>query len=918
VKLANTVNQNTKPSTTRIRSNPARWQRLKSILADVLEHTSPEERTAALEQSCDGDTALLREAQKLLAQDTSVFEEFAEIAATRLRCDERDRIGERMGAYAVVKELGRGGMGAVYLAERADGQFEKRVAIKVLKRGTDTDEVLRRFRIERQILANLEHPHITRLLDAGTTTDGLPYFIMEFIEGTPIAQFVRHENVDLRGRLMLFLKVCSAVNLAHRHQIIHRDIKPGNVLVNEDGEPKLLDFGIAKLLSVDSDDGITTVAAERRLTPRYAAPEQNEGQSATIATDVYSLGALLYELLTNKPLYAGSDKLSEDVGSEHLADVVTGAKTERQLRSQLDQIIARAMQRDPAQRYSSVGALSNDVEQYLDGAAPRSEHFSTSPADAKSTRPKLDGRPNSRHHWYIAGTGLSAIVLAAILFFSTRTKLPWLNTVRTATTPAGTNSAPLAAVRSIAVLPFEPLGQDMNDELLGLGMADAVIGRMSNLKQLIVLPTSAVSRYKRPATDALAAGRALGVDAILSGTVQRSGDRVRTTVQLVHVASGRTVWSEKFDQTFTDIFGVQDTISDNVARSLALNLTGGEQKQLAKRYTTNADAYGEYLMGLYFWNTRSKDGLEKAIDHFGRAVEKDPNFALAYALMADCYYLQFNYRYGSGSQWVQHAKAAVDRALLLDDSIAETHVAAAMIEFYQQDSQVAIASLRRALALNPNLAVAHLRYGWELSSSGHLDEAVREIKRAQELDPLSPTNNTALGLILGLARQFRGCLDYCYKAAELAPNEATFQENLAYAYLLNGRYQEAIEHYQRVAVINPDKQGDVLASVATALISMGRKSEAELMMPEILRLATIDKVNPYYIVALYGARGDKNAAFDWFEKGLRRASEVRMKELQSGMIRYEPLLDPLRSDSRFAALLRKHNRGSLLETPTSR
>jgi eukaryotic-like serine/threonine-protein kinase len=918
VKLANTVNQNTKPSTTRIRSNPARWQRLKSILADVLEHTSPEERTAALEQSCDGDTALLREAQKLLAQDTSVFEEFAEIAATRLRCDERDRIGERMGAYAVVKELGRGGMGAVYLAKRADGQFEKRVAIKVLKRGTDTDEVLRRFRIERQILANLEHPNITRLLDAGTTTDGLPYFIMEFIEGTPIARFVRHENVDLRGRLMLFLKVCSAVNLAHRHQIIHRDIKPGNVLVNEDGEPKLLDFGIAKLLSVDSDDGITTVAAERRLTPRYAAPEQNEGQSATIATDVYSLGALLYELLTNKPPYAGSDKLSEDVGSEHLADVVTCAKTERQLRSQLDQIIARAMQRDPAQRYSSVGALSNDVERYLDGAAPRSEHFSTSPADAKSTRPKLDGRPNSRHHWYIAGTGLSAIVLAAILFFSTRTKLPWLNTVRTATTPAGANSAPLAAVRSIAVLPFEPLGQDMNDELLGLGMADAVIGRMSNLKQLIVLPTSAVSRYKRPATDALAAGRALGVDAILSGTVQRSGDRVRTTVQLVHVASGRTVWSEKFDQTFTDIFGVQDTISDNVARSLALNLTGSEQKQLAKRYTTNADAYGEYLMGLYFWNTRSKDGLEKAIDHFGRAVEKDPNFALAYALMADCYYLQFNYRYGSGSQWVQHAKAAVDRALLLDDSIAETHVAAAMIEFYQQDSQVAIASLRRALALNPNLAVAHLRYGWELSSSGHLDEAVREIKRAQELDPLSPTNNTALGLILGLARQFRGCLDYCYKAAELAPNEATFQENLAYAYLLNGRYQEAIEHYQRVAVINPDKQGDVLASVATALISMGRKSEAELMMPEILRLATIDKVNPYYIVALYGARGDKNAAFDWFEKGLRRASEVRMKELQSGMIRYEPLLDPLRSDSRFAALLRKHNRGSLLETPTSR
>ena len=283
------MNQNTKAGTTRIRSNPARWQRLKSILADVLEHASPEERTAALKQSCAGDAALLREAQKLLAQDTSIFEELAEIAATRLQCDKRDRIGERMGAYAVVKELGRGGMGAVYLAERADGQFQKRVAIKILKRGTDTEEVLCRFRTERQILAELEHPNITRLLDAGTTADGLPYFVMEFVEGIPITRFVQRENVDLRGRLSLFIKVCSAVELAHRHQVIHRDIKPHNVLVNADREPKLLDFGIAKLLSVDSDEGMTTVAAERRLTPLYAAPEQRAGQPATIATDVYSL-----------------------------------------------------------------------------------------------------------------------------------------------------------------------------------------------------------------------------------------------------------------------------------------------------------------------------------------------------------------------------------------------------------------------------------------------------------------------------------------------------------------------------------------------------------------------------------------------------------------------------------------------------
>jgi len=572
------VNKKTEPTTTQIKSNPARWQRLKNILADVLEQTSFEERTSVLRRSCADETALLREAEKLLAHDTAAFEEFAEFAATHLRHDERDRIGERIGAYAIVTELGRGGMGAVYLAERADGQFEKRVAIKVLKRGTDTDEVLRRFRIERQILANLEHPNITRLLDAGTTNDGLPYFVMEFIEGTPITQFVQLENIDLRGRLKLFLKICSAVDLAHQNQIIHRDIKPTNVLVRRDGEPKLLDFGIGKLLDVNSKDADITMPAERRLTPLYASPEQNAGQSTSIASDVYSLGALLYELLTAQPPRRNSDSTpSADVEFEHLiapplpSDVVTDPKTKQQLQGQLDQIVATATRRDPAQRYSSAAGLAEDIERYLNGAAPRSDHFSRATIAAESGSRNLNLAASSRRRWYITAAALAIIVIAAAVVLP-RLSVSWLEkhgigNATPATSPANVKDT----VRSIAVLPFEPLGQDMNDELLGLGMADAVIGRMSSLKQLVVLPTSAVSKYKGPANDPLAAGRALGVDAILSGTVQRSGEHVRATVQLVNVRNGHTVWSEKFDQTFTDIFGIQDSISDSVARSLALN-----------------------------------------------------------------------------------------------------------------------------------------------------------------------------------------------------------------------------------------------------------------------------------------------------------------------------------------------------------
>ncbi len=897
------LNRKARSTATRSESDPARWQRLKHLLADALERTSIEERTTMLRRSCADDAALLREAEDLLAGDTAVFEQLAEVARARLNQNEEDRIGERIGAYAIIRELGRGGMGAVYLGERADGQFQKLVAIKILKRGTDTDEVLRRFRNERQILANLDHSNITRLLDAGSTGDGLPYFVMEFVEGTPITRFVQRENLDLRQRLELFLKVCSAVDLAHRNHIIHRDIKPGNILVKHDGEPKLLDFGIAKLLS-RCDDGDITVAVERRLTPTYAAPEQAAGQSATVATDIYSLGALLYELLTNQPpLCASSPNNLPPEDNSTPVRCVTDARRKHELEGQLAQIVQRAMEKEPVKRYPSVTDLAADIEQYVNGKA----------ASTTVARLGVSGtKAKARRRWYITAPIVGIVLLTAALVLLPGKIASLKNyTIIHRTAPVSSAATPDDSIHSIGVLPFEPLGQDTNDELLGLGMADAVIGRMSNLKQVAVLPTSAVSKYKGAENDPVAAGHALGVDAVLSGTIQRSGDRIRATVQLVRVATGRTVWSDKFDQTFTDIFGLQDAISDSIAKSLALNLSADEQKQLVKHYTTNAAAYGEYLMGLYFYNTRSRDGFNKAIDHFGRAIEKDPNFALAYALMSDCYFLQMYYRYDSKPDRVQNAKAAAERALSLDDSIAEAHVALANVQFDQEDHQGGMDSLRRALALNPNLAIAHQRYAWALCSSGQLDNALREMKRAQELDPLSPTNNTALGVVLIFARQFRSALEYCYKAAELAPDQPAMQENLALAYAFNGMYQQAIEHYKKEGELSPQSKGDVRAFVVITLAMAGRNSEAEGSMHDLLDLARAGKVDPYNMTLMYTARGEKERAFAWLDKTLQNGSGG--VHAYDRMIRYDPMLDPLRSDSRFASFLRQHDRSSLLD-----
>jgi DNA-binding winged helix-turn-helix (wHTH) protein/TolB-like protein/tetratricopeptide (TPR) repeat protein len=562
----------------------------------------------------------------------------------------------------------------------------------------------------------------------------------------------------------------------------------------------------------------------------------------------------------------------------------------------------------PGRGYRFVAEVS---DQTANGSATVKSEQGTGPTLAENGTEVVTAKGRQQSPGKIGGplalAVLGLIVLAAA-FLAQGPSVDWLRKHEVGS--AGPSISPGTVtdrVHSIAVLPFQPLGQEMNDELLGLGMADAVIDRISNLKQLVVLPTSAVSKYKGPVDDPLAAGRALQVDAILTGTIQRSGDQVRATVQLVHVASSRTIWSEKFDQTFTDIFGIQDSISDSVVRSLALNLTTDERKQLGRHYTRNVAAYDSYLMGLYFWNKRSREGLEKAIDYFGRAVQQDPNFALAYALMTDCYYLQVYYGYSAASDTIGNAKAAADHALLLDDSVAEAHVARAMVHCLKHEPRPSMESLRRALELNPNSAIAHLRYAWSLCAFGQLNDAVREMKRAQELDPLSATNSTALGILLTFARQFDGALTYCSRAAELEPNNYLMRCNLAISYGLNGMFQQAIDQYRMAGELSLDSKGDVLASIATMLTSAGRKSEADSMMPEILKLAIEGKADPYNLAILCAARGDKEEGFKWLAKAAAN------RQLMSGILRYDPQLDPLRSDNRFAALLRQHDRASLLE-----
>lgn len=363
--------------------NQERWTRFKKVVTEAMKADSPASRTALLLRECGDDPTLRYEAESFFSDIETTdgggedpFEEWVTVAAAATHEGEPVMAGRRLGAYVIVQELGRGGMATVYLAVRADGYFEKKVAIKVLQptRGGHTAELLRRFRAEREVLASLEHPNIATILDAGTTEDGLPYFVMEYVRGLPVVDYIRDHNLPFPDRLTLFLKICAAVEVAHRKRIVHRDLKRNNILVNEEGEPKLLDFGIAKLL--EEDQASHTATGQQRLTPISASPEQACGEPVTMASDIYALGVLLYEILTgrNPHLFSSSSPDLDEVArivcsTEPIAPslAVTDPEMQRALKGDLDAIVLRAIEKHPKQRYASIGDLTRDIRHHMTG-----------------------------------------------------------------------------------------------------------------------------------------------------------------------------------------------------------------------------------------------------------------------------------------------------------------------------------------------------------------------------------------------------------------------------------------------------------------------------------------------------------------------------------------------------------------------
>lgn len=456
--------------------------------------------------------------------------------------------------------------------------------------------------------------------------------------------------------------------------------------------------------------------------------------------------------------------------------------------------------------------------------------------------------------------------------------------------PGGTDGS-----GSIAILPFRSLNGPAYDDFLGPGMTDTLIAKLSNIHQVAVRPTSAVIKYAATNPDSLEAGRDLGVESVLEGTVQRSGDRVRVTVQLLRVRDGKPLWAQSFDERLTDIFTVQDAISEQVARAMLLKLTGTERESLKKRYTENFEAYQAYLRGRQIWNKRSQDSLKRSIGYFQQATASDPSYALAYAGIADAYSLMAYYRFAPllEEENYQKAKAAALHALEIDDSLAEAHTSLGLIKtYYEHDTLGGEKEYQRAIALKPNYATARQWYSDYLAMEDRPSEAMAEIKRALEIDPLSPIINATLGERLLYAREYDQAVAQLRKTLEIDPDCFIARYLLSLALEQKGMYREAVAELTKV---KEQFGGGLMYAAALGHIYAvsGDKGGARKILNELLKN---DPGGEYAIATIYAGLGENRQAFQWLQRV--------HKKVGVGLLKTDPRLNTLRSDPKFAELLR--------------
>ncbi len=785
-------------------------------------------------------------------------------------------IGERLSHYRILEKIGAGGMGEVYRAR--DEHLGRDVAIKVLPVGTLADEHARkRFHKEAEALAKLTHPYIATVYEFDTQ-DGLDFLVMEYVAGATLREKLAQGPLPEKEVVQLGAQLAEGLAAAHERGVVHRDLKPGNIGLTTEGRVRVLDFGLAKLLQPVSEkstiESLTEAPGFAGTLP-YMPPEQLRGERVDPRSDIWSTGAVLYEMSS------GRRPFPETLGPRLVEAILHQAPqppraVNRRISAALENIILKCLDKDPGRRYQSAKELQVDLER-LSAPVP----LVVAPAVRRGALARQGTVALA------AGCVVLLALLLALNFGGLRDRL--------------LGRAGLPRIQSLAVLPLENLSHNPEQEYFADGMTEALITELSKIGGLKVISRTSSMEFKGVKKPAPLIAGALGVDALIEGSVLREGDQVRITVQLIHGATDQHLWAESYQRELRSILTLQSEIARRIAKEIKIKLTPQQEMRLATAHVVIPQAHDAYLRGRYYWSKSTEDGLKKAIGYFNEAIERDPGYASGWAGLAESYAVLGDFAVVAPKETFPRAEAAAQRALELDDALAEAHAALGLVRLeYGWDWTAAEREFIRAIELNPSYPTAHQFYSWYLGSVLRVDESIAEGKRALELDPLSMFRSADLGLSLYMVRQYDRSREQAKKTLELDPRLDFAHWFLGLASVQKAMYEEAIAHLQEAAT-SPGASPRYIAGLGYAYAVAGKRNEARKILDKLNELSKQKYVSPYFTATVYAGLGDKEEAFEWLDKAYRD------RDNWLAYVKVTPEFDPLHSDPRYQNLLRRMN-----------